>query len=288
MYKLIFIPLSSNGDQAPALAFGAAMSATFDAKAECVFASKSLILLRGEQNDRVSETYIKEGFDASQQLAEKLYQEQFQAKTKQVSQWFQMSKEKLIGGERLVWRNSFDLFGESVEQIRNECSFHDITVLSFDLGASIFDDVIMGALFSAGRPIVLIRSLAPDKKLEDLSIMLAWKPSPQALRAQWYALPLLQKAKQVILVNVEEEDTNSPEDMKRFTEYLSMHGVKVSPYTIRNSKNGAVALEQYYEEQKADLLVMGAYSHSRLKELVFGGFTRHFLNIRKCNLLLVH
>ena len=187
-----------------------------------------------------------------------------------------------------MWRDSLDLFGESVEQIRNECSFHDITVTSFDLGTSIFDDVIMGALFSTGRPIALLRSLAPDKKLEDLSIILAWKPSPQALRAQWYALPLLQKAKRVILVNVEEEDADAPADMKRFAEYLSMHGVKAVPHTIRNTKNATAALEQYYEEQKADLLVMGAYSHSRLKELVFGGFTRHFLNIGKCNLLLAH
>jgi nucleotide-binding universal stress UspA family protein len=108
------------------------------------------------------------------------------------------------------------------------------------------------------------------------------------LRAQWFALPLLRQAGKVVVVNVEEKNGDQLADVERFTKYLTQHGVKAAPYIIKDSNNAALALQQYYEQQGADLLVMGAYSHSRLTELVFGGFTRHFLESRHCNLLLAH
>jgi nucleotide-binding universal stress UspA family protein len=53
-------------------------------------------------------------------------------------------------------------------------------------------------------------------------------------------------------------------------------------------KDAAEEMEKFHLAQKADLLVMGAYSHSRLRQLVFGGFTRHFLDRKSCNLFLSH
>ncbi len=289
MYKSIFIPLSSHGDQLPALAFGASLAEAFDASAECAFASKSLILLEGEQSDKVGEMYRKEGYVASQNLAEKFYQEQFAKRAKQVQQWFELSKEKLASGRRLQWRESLDLFGETAEQVRDECSFHDLTIASYDLSTSILDDVVTGALFATGRPLVLMHSFPEGKDLSKLTVVLAWKFTPQTLRAQWLSLPILKKAGKVLIVNVDEgEETPSTEELAKLTAYLKRHGVNAHPHTISNVKSPAATLEQYYAEQKADLMVMGAYSHSRLREMVLGGFTRHFLNSRTCNLMLAH
>jgi len=289
MYQSIFIPLSSNGDQLSALAFGAALAEAFDAGAECAFTSKSLLLLEGEQSDKVSEIYRKEGYTASQNLVEKFYQEQFAKRAKQVQQWFELSKEKLAGGRRLVWRDSLDLFGETAEQVRDECSFHDLTIASYDLSISILDDVVTGALFATGRPMVLMHSFPEDKDLSKLTVVLAWKFTPQTLRAQWLALPIMKKAGKVLIANVNEgEETPSTEELAKLTAYLKRHGINAHSHTISNVKSPAAALEQYYTEQKADLMVMGAYSHSRLREMVLGGFTRHFLNSRTCNLMLAH
>lgn len=289
MYKSIFIPLSSHGDQLPALAFGASLAEAFDAGAECAFTSKSLLLLEGEQSDKVGEMYRKEGYTASQNLAEKFYQEQFAKRAKQVQQWFELSKEKLAGGRRLVWKDSLDLFGETAEQVRDECSFHDLTIASYDLSTSILDDVVTGALFATGRPLVLMHSFPEGKDLSKLTVVLAWKFTPQTLRAQWLALPILKKAGKVLIANVDEgEETPSAEELAKLTAYLKRHGINAHSHTISNVKSPAAALEQYYAEQKADLMVMGAYSHSRLREMVLGGFTRHFLNSRSCNLMLVH
>jgi hypothetical protein len=173
MYKSIFIPLSSHGDQLPSLAFGASIAEGFNASAECSFTSKSLFLLEGEQNDKVGEMYRKEGYTASQNLAEKFYQEQFAKRAKQVQQWFELSKEKLASGSRLQWRESLGLFGETAEQVRDECSFHDLTIASYDLSTSILDYVVTGALFATGRPLVLVRSFHPDKDLSKCTVVLA-------------------------------------------------------------------------------------------------------------------
>jgi nucleotide-binding universal stress UspA family protein len=289
MYQSIFIPLSSHGNQLPALAFGASLAEAFDAGAECVFTSKSLLLLEGEQNEKVGKMYRKEGYTASQNLAEKLYQEQFDNRAKQVQQWFELSKEKLAGGRRLVWKDSLDLFGETAEQVRDECSFHDLTIASYDLSTSILDDVVTGALFATGRPLVLMHSFPEGKDLSKLTVLLAWKFTPQTLRAQWLALPILKKAGKVLIASVDEgEEATSADELTKLTTYLKRHGVNAHPHTISNVKSPAAALEQYYAEQKADLMVMGAYSHSRLREMMLGGFTRHFLNSRTCNLMLAH
>ena len=124
------------------------------------------------------------------------------------------------------------------------------------------------------------------KTLADSTIILAWKQSPQTLRAQWFALPLLQKAKRVVVTHVQEGD--AAEDIQGVLRYLEQHGIKADAKPLANVQDAALGLEQAYAEVKADLLVMGAYSHSRLREMVFGGFTRYFLTNSQCNLLLAH
>lgn len=289
MYKSIFIPLSNDSDQLPALAFGATLAETFDADAECFFTSKSLLLLEGEPRDKVLDVYHKKGLLAAQDLTKQFYQEQFATNAKQVQQWFELNKEKLGSGHRLQWREWLDSFDVTAEQIRDKCSFHDLTVASYDLSPPIMDDVVTGALFATGRPLVLVNSFPQGKDLSECTVVLAWKFTPQTLRAQWLSLPILKKAGKVLIASVAEgEETSSAAELAELTTYLKRHGVNAQSHIISNVKSPAAALEQYYTEQSADLMVMGAYSHSRLREMVLGGFTRHFLNSRTCNLMLAH
>ncbi len=288
MYKSIFLPVSSHGDQHAALAFAAALAQGLDGEAEAVFASKSLTLLDAAQRHDVGDVLIKQGYGASQDLLDELYLKQYHEREKSVAAWFEGKRAGLRDSGRLVWRESLELFGESAEQIRDECLFHDITVASFDLGTTVFDDVVTGALFSTARPLVLIRAFEPGRKLSDLTITLAFKPSPPMLRAQWDALPLLKLAKRVLLVGVEEGDSNYDASLVRFSKYLGGHGVSCEHFNLTDPGDPAAKLEAFHFAQKSDLLVMGAYSHSRLTQLVFGGFTRHFLSRANCNLFLAH
>jgi nucleotide-binding universal stress UspA family protein len=289
MYQSIFIPLSGHGDQLPALRFGAALAEAFDAHAECAFTSKSLLLLDGRERDQVRELYREEGYAASQDLAGKFYHEQFEKRATLVRQWFELNKQKLSGGHRLVWKESLALFGDATAQVRDTCSFHDLTIASDDLSTSMLDDVVNGALFTTGRPLVLVRSFPQGKDLTKLTVILAWKFTPQTLRAQWLSLPILKQAGKVLIATVEEgEETSSAEELAKVTAHLKRHGINAHCHAINNVKDKATALQEYYVDQKADLMVMGAYSHSRFREIVLGGFTHHFLNTRTCNLMLSH
>ncbi len=287
MYKSIFTPLSSHSDQSSALHFSSAIAKTFSAKAHCVFTSKSLILLEESQNKKIAEAFKKEGYTASQELAEKLYREQFEQKASFVKAWFEKNVSETNSAAFLNWSKPLDIFGDSSEQITAECSLHDLTIASFDLGASILDNVIDGALFNSGRPLMLTSKFEANKKIEDSTIILAWKNTPQTHRAEWFAMPLLQKAKKLYVVHItEEEDISKNVDIVE--NHLKNHNVSVNSIVIDNAKNAPAALEEKYNEFNADLIVMGAYSHSRLKQIILGGFTKYFLNNANCNLFLTH
>ncbi|MDX1949786.1 MAG: universal stress protein [Rickettsiales bacterium] len=287
MYKSIFTPLSSNGNQASALNFSSALAKTYDAKANCVFTSKSLILLEENQNKIIAETFKKQGYAASQEVADKLYKEQFEQKSIKVKNWFDDLTKKTNSENVLKWGKALDIFGDSSEQITAECSLHDLTIASYDLGASILDTVIDGALFNSGRPLILTKNFAENKRIEDSTIILAWKDTPQTHRAEWFAMPILQKAKKIYVVHITEDEDIS-KNVTIVENHLAKHNVNITSVVIEDAKNPPQALEEKYNEFNADLIVMGAYSHSRLKQIILGGFTKYFLDKESCNLFLTH
>jgi nucleotide-binding universal stress UspA family protein len=290
MYKSIFIPLSSNGNQSSAINFGAMLAKAFNLRAECTFASKSLIQFSSEQNEQVGDVFEKKGYTASQKLTEKLYKQQLDERAEKVCDWFKANKKKLVGAENLVWKDPLDLWGDSEEQIRRECSFHDLTLVSSDISVSLIDDILSESLFGTGKPLIITRSFKKQMELKALKVVLAWKYTPQTLRALWMAMPILAKIGHVTIVNVSEAGTKaaSKDELNRLTAYLKNHGVVAKVHNIKAANNAAESLEKYCLKSGVDLVVMGAYSHSRLKEVVLGGFTRYFVESNKCNIMLVH
>ena len=107
------------------------------------------------------------------------------------------------------------------------------------------------------------------------TVMVAWNGSCEATRAAPEALPLLRASRRVVLCCVGGEAAASLEPAAA---RLTRHGVAVEPHRVDESDGdaGAVLLTQA-GSQAADLLVMGAYGHTRLREMVFGGATRHVL-----------
>ena len=288
MYQSLFIPVSSHGKQEGALAFAAAMCDAFSARGESVYLSKTLALLDAKQKKAVGDTYRSKGYEASQLLTEQLYQQQFHASAAKVKAWFEKTKQQLGSPKGLVWHDASGLFGETAQQVADVASFADLTIASTDLSDSVYDDLVVGSLFFTGRPLALIKDYPARKELQKAHLMVAWKYSPQTLRALWFALPLLKKAKVVTLVSVVEGDEDEQDYLDEAVSYLAAHGIKAQKIRIDNARYPVKALEETYREKKADLLVMGAYSHSRLGELVFGGFTRSLLSEPKCNLFMVH
>ena len=129
------------------------------------------------------------------------------------------------------------------------------------------------SLLETGRSL-LIPSLATAAPLVGGTIAIAWKPTPQAVRAVAASMPFITRAKNVVVMTVEEE--RAPEKADRLVRSLAWHGCQAAAVLLRNNGH---AVETLFPaaKQSADLLVMGGYGHSRLRERAFGGFIRRAL-----------
>ena len=129
----------------------------------------------------------------------------------------------------------------------------------------------------AGRPVLIIPDQRTDARFD--RIVIAWKDTREARRAAADALPLLKRADYVCVVEIAaaaelESATSRVHDVGA---WLLTHGVKAIA-VVQPSKGGASdQLEAILAEQKADLVVAGAYGHSRLREWAFGGVTDYLL-----------
>jgi nucleotide-binding universal stress UspA family protein len=144
-------------------------------------------------------------------------------------------------------------------------------------------------LFRSGRGCLFVPPRSEPRPFD--TVMIAWKDRREAARAVAEALPLLRGASRVVVTIVEEEGaseqfrTEAGGDIGR---YLSRHGVSAE---IRLLGGWAVAEEAILNEatmQMADLLVVGAYGHSRFREWLLGGVTRHVLMNAPMPVLTAH
>ncbi len=121
-------------------------------------------------------------------------------------------------------------------------------------------------------------------------VVVAWDGSRAAIRAVNAAMPLIERADHTLVVNVAMQNSAPPLDsVRRLTDRLRRHCVAVDSVQIEKT-SGAVAdiLCAKAHEVGADLIVCGAFGHSRLKENLFGGVTRHLLDRSRLPLLLSH
>ncbi len=140
---------------------------------------------------------------------------------------------------------------------------------------------IPNVLLASGRPVVLIPENG-DFNLVDATVTIAWKNCRESARAVFDALPILHRAKSVRLLTVEEHaivSTNhDPLRAADIATALSRHGLSVD--VMHRQETGEGVGDTILTEASnsgANLLVMGAYGHSRLREFVLGGVTRHIL-----------
>jgi nucleotide-binding universal stress UspA family protein len=130
-------------------------------------------------------------------------------------------------------------------------------------------------LFETGRPLLIAPAAAMPTSLDRVAI--AWKPGPQAARAVALAMPLLGRAKEVVVVTVEERP-EEPGDAERLVRNLAWHGLTARAERLKPGPEGAAATLLSALAGRTDLLVMGGYGHSRLREWAFGGFTERVLS----------
>jgi nucleotide-binding universal stress UspA family protein len=147
-------------------------------------------------------------------------------------------------------------------------------------------EVIETALFDAGRPVLVVPRTTPASIGKN--ILIGWNRTANAARAVMAAMPLITSAEKVEIchVNTGAKPGPSPEDLAAS---LAWHGVDAS---VRHIQAGGAPVSDLIMTEAAntggDLVIMGAYSHSRMQEFVMGGVTRHALRHVVTPLLMMH
>ena len=142
------------------------------------------------------------------------------------------------------------------------------------------------ALMEAGRPVLV----APPTAVPEVGgvVAIAWNGAPEAARAVQAAIPLLDRADKVTILAAEEADVLCGADA--LAGNLKWHGVTAGVQPVRGHGGDEVgrAVLTHCDHLGADLLVMGAYTHSRLRQLILGGVTRHVLDHATLPVFLCH
>lgn len=179
-------------------------------------------------------------------------------------------------GRAVEWRAVLD-FPAAV--IAREARAADLVIVGRDRrSADPFRSLDLGQLvLSAGRPVLVVPPQQTTLPLRRAAI--AWKETREARRAVYDALPLLRIAQSVVIVDVREAgDEHGPRSTHDLEQYLRRHGLEVVTEQARRAEVTVTdTLLHVIEAENVDLLVAGAYGHSRVGEWIFGGVTRDLL-----------
>ena len=209
-------------------------------------------------------------------------------------------------------RSALDAFLESAKQTDVNVETLTLAVPSGDLGrevsrlAQYFDatvleqpnpegsdtsNVIEAVLFGSGRPVLIVPYIILHVPPQLRTVLVAWNEGRLAARAIADALPLLQMADRVEVVTVSGTNPrgsrHASADM--MAQHLAQHGIKADMKALaKGDVDIGSTLVSYAADVSADLIVMGAYGHSRLREIVLGGTTRTILQSMTVPVLMAH
>ncbi|MDE0391250.1 MAG: universal stress protein [Rhodospirillales bacterium] len=182
------------------------------------------------------------------------------------------------------------LAGEPTQAITKSAHCADITIVgqTDPEDSRSISGLADGVVLSAGGP-VLVWPCAGSFGVDPVTVMLAWNGSREARRALADALPFLKRAGKVIVFGIDEGDSKRIE-VTDVSAHVARHGVNVeSMHTVASfgSDAGGLLLSAV-SDVGAELLVMGAYGHRRMRELLLGGATRDILREMTVPVLMSH
>ncbi|TNE61920.1 MAG: universal stress protein [Alphaproteobacteria bacterium] len=187
-------------------------------------------------------------------------------------------------GAKAAWKV---MVGEITDHVGRRARTADLAVcLQPDSSAPDTGDIFHDLLFRSGRSLLMVPKGYTGTTGKH--VMVAWNGRAEGARAVGGALPLLVAAAKVSVVQIGDIDEERP-PLDEICHYLGEHGVKCSPEKRANS--GAPVGEQLLTiagEIGADLMVIGAYSHSRWREMILGGVTRDLVTKSPVPIFMSH
>jgi nucleotide-binding universal stress UspA family protein len=195
------------------------------------------------------------------------------------------------GFERIEWRQTD---AEALDAVSTQSRYADLVVIGQqnpDWPSGMDRDFERSLPLAVGRP-VLVVPYAFERRPLGHRVLVAWNSSREAARAVRDALPILKRAGHVHVVAFQPEESGAAHGAEPGADialYLTRHGVKVtvSRYDAPDVDVGNQLLSRAFD-LSVDLIVMGAWGHSRLRELVLGGVTRTLLESMTVPVLMAH
>lgn len=170
-------------------------------------------------------------------------------------------------------------------QIGEESRIFDITVVARASNSPHWQTLFEMALFEGGRPVMLTPE-GWSKPFGD-TVVIAWNRSTETARLIGQSLPVLQAAKAVHIVELEGWYTAGP-DGKALQNYLSGHGIMAEQHKSDAPSGPGAKMVEISKGLDADLILKGAYTQSRLTQLIFGGATRQVLEQANVPVIFAH
>ncbi|MCK1563503.1 universal stress protein [Bradyrhizobium sp. 173] len=178
---------------------------------------------------------------------------------------------------------------DQIASVLGEHGRSDLTLLPVKPHDSRTEHIIETLLFESGRPVLL----CPEQHVDELrpefeNVMIAWDHSARAARAVGDALPILQAAALVRVVTVADDKSDAiVQSGTALVDHLREHGVYASFETAKgNGSSIGKVLGSWANSHAIDAIVMGAYHHSRLNEIVWGGVTKTVMGEPPCWVML--
>ncbi len=198
------------------------------------------------------------------------------------------SKAKKIGRiERCEWRVDR---GHPVQVVEAHGRYADVVVVSQrqpHAEERRLNDLAEELMLGAGRPVIIVPYSAAPKRIGK-RVLVAWDASREAARAVADAMPILELA-DAVDVFVANGAAGADVQGTDIAAHLAHHRLNVEVYTTETGDTPiGEALLNRVSESGADLIVMGGYGHSRMRESVFGGVTRHILEHMTVPVLMSH
>ncbi len=282
--KHILLPTTGVKSSGTALATSVLLARLFGAHAEILFIKEDLLTVLPLAADGLAASFANMTADLrrEQDAQEKLTRQTF---------------DDLLALHRIDYRENslpMDLAsaswivadGSAREEIIRRGAAHDLIVVGRPADDVNSAPLVEAALFGTGRPVLVSPPEGPETLGEN--VLIGWNRSPLSARAMQSAMSFLERARKVTIVTVTTgaKPGPSPHDM---ADHLAWHSIDAGVKEIAPDYRsvGEVLLAEA-EEVGSDLLVMGAYSRGRLRELLMGGVTRHVLAHAEVPVLMAH
>ncbi|GAB4514770.1 MAG: universal stress protein [Roseibium sp.] len=197
-----------------------------------------------------------------------------------------------LAGVKCESRLAEILTGGPLENVLMHCRPTDLVVIGQtnpDRPEPMRELLIETVLFESGVPVLLVPYIG-SSNFEPENVLVCWDGSSTATRAIHAALPVLERSNKITVLVIEKRSNSaSGQPGAEVANYLARHNMNVTIEVVTNPQAGiADTVLNHVSDNRNDLVVMGGYGHSRMREFLFGGATREVLEAMTVPVLMAH